>query len=82
MASSETQKFNLYLIELFLLPICFIYQLKVHERIHENNLLTCQFCQYTATRPEIMIDHLDVHFNLLKYICEYCNRKFPRLSFI
>ena len=56
--------------------------MSVHERIHKNTLLPCQFCQYKSTREAHMLDHMDVHFNFLKYICDFCERKFVSHSLL
>ena len=74
----ERIKFKSTQLKILRFVIGFIYLFWVHERIHENKLLHCHFCQFKSSQHNSMIDHLDVHLNLLKFNCEFCDRKFPR----
>lgn len=55
-------------------------QLKVHLRLHDNNLLHCYFCQWRGTTDRWLNDHVDHHFKLPSTKCSYCDAMFYRTN--
>jgi hypothetical protein len=50
--------------------------LRKHVDVHENRVLSCNYCQYRNANPNNLHDHLSVHFNLKNYKCDLCSSKF------
>jgi len=50
--------------------------LQVHLNVHENRVLSCNYCQYRNVGRDKLQDHLLVHFNLKNFACDICQSTF------
>ena len=51
-------------------------QLRNHLDIHENRIFSCNFCLYRCAERKSITDHLYLHFNIRKFLCQICSRAF------
>ena len=51
-------------------------KLQRHLDVHENRVLSCPYCPYRNANSYQIHDHLMIHFNIKKYECDLCPRKF------
>ena len=54
----------------------FPYKLQMHLNVHENRVLSCNYCQYRNVSSARLQEHLLVHFNLKNFVCDICQRKY------
>ena len=54
----------------------FPHDLKKHISVHENRLFSCSYCQYRNVDPNMLQEHLLVHFGLKVFDCDLCPRTF------
>ena len=52
--------------------------LKTHINIHENRMFFCSFCPFRSAEAGQLAVHFNIHFNIQKYVCEVCSRRFFR----
>jgi uncharacterized Zn-finger protein len=52
--------------------------LKRHLNVHENRVLSCNYCPYRNATSYKLHDHLLVHFNIKNFECDICLSKFTR----
>jgi len=53
--------------------------LKKHLDVHENRVLSCNYCQYRNVNYPLLREHLLIHFNLRNFACNDCPSKFTTL---
>ena len=51
-------------------------KLKIHMRIHNNELNNCHFCPYRYIKPGDYTNHLNYHFRIEDETCDHCGLKF------
>ena len=51
----------------------YIDQLKDHTRLHDNNLILCNYCPWKGTRNADLIGHMNHHFKLRRFKCSFCD---------
>ena len=51
-------------------------ELERHLKLHDNNLLKCHFCSYATNRHDFLFDHLNHHFDIRPYPCNFCEKRF------
>ena len=52
--------------------------LQTHINIHENRMFFCSYCPFRTSEARKLTIHLDIHFNIKKYVCDVCSRPFFR----
>ncbi|CBY10937.1 unnamed protein product [Oikopleura dioica] len=51
-------------------------QLRRHLNVHENRVLSCNYCLYRNVDSIKVQSHLMIHFQIKRFNCEICSRKF------
>ena len=51
-------------------------KLKRHMRIHNNDLVKCQYCPFRYVQSNQYTNHLRTHFGIMDYKCDQCDKAF------
>jgi len=54
--------------------------LKIHQSIHTNDLLECEFCPYRFAEPKQYVTHMKHHFKLKELSCDQCGLQFTTVG--
>ena len=50
--------------------------LRRHVDTHENRVYSCSYCQYRNSAKCRLAEHLNIHFDIKKFVCDICTRPF------
>jgi len=53
-----------------------ISRLQLHLNVHENRVISCPYCPQRNVNCYLLHNHLMTHFNIKKYECDQCPRKY------
>ena len=53
--------------------------LQRHLNIHENRMVPCYYCPYKNGDSALVHDHLYIHFDIRKFVCDICSKAFHAL---
>ena len=56
------------------------WKLKIHLRVHDNDLNTCQYCPYRYVRQDHYSTHLKQHFGITDFKCDQCDKAFSTVA--
>ena len=48
-------------------------KLDEHLRLHDNNLITCAYCQWKGKTKWDLFDHMNHHFQIRTFKCSFCD---------
>ena len=52
--------------------------LRPHVNVHTNTVFSCSFCQYRSVEKHNLQNHLNLHFDIKKHVCDVCSISFTR----
>ena len=58
------------------------FNLQIHLRIHDNNLIKCPFCPWGGVKHCAVSIHLITHFHYRPYSCQFCPFTFYTQEYI